>query len=98
MCHLSSNFLRRTVRSLQRIYLPYRCQHVRSPPELVVERALRSIKLDSYETTLVRNFCIIAHVDHGMKQYFSETEYMIDPRSRKVNSSRSADGIDRSHT
>ena len=65
MYHLPSQFFRRAVRSLQRIYLPHRCQHAQNPPDLVVERALRSMKLDVYETKLVRNFCIIAHVDHG---------------------------------
>ena len=59
--------LKRTLRSLQRIYPACRFQHAnQNPPSLVVERAIRSIKLDTFETALVRNFCIIAHVDHGI--------------------------------
>ncbi|CAF5088523.1 unnamed protein product, partial [Rotaria socialis] len=54
-----------TLGSLKRIYAPCRFQHAQNPPPLVVERALRSIKMDTFETPLVRNFCIIAHVDHG---------------------------------
>jgi hypothetical protein len=64
---LFSYFFKRTLRSWQRIYIPCRCQHVENPQPLVVERALRSIKLDTFDTPLVRNFCIIAHVDHGMQ-------------------------------
>ncbi|CAF0880424.1 unnamed protein product [Adineta steineri] len=63
--HSVSCFFQRTLRSLQRIYIPCRFQHAQNPPPLVVERALRSIKMDTYETPLIRNFCIIAHVDHG---------------------------------
>jgi hypothetical protein len=64
---LFSYCFKRTLRSLQRIYTPCRFQHAnQNPPPLVVERALRSIKMDTFETPLVRNFCIIAHVDHGI--------------------------------
>ena len=63
--NLISSFFQRTLRSVQRIYTPCRCQHVQNQAPLVVERALRSIKMDAYDTSLVRNFCIIAHVDHG---------------------------------
>ncbi|CAF1526274.1 unnamed protein product [Rotaria magnacalcarata] len=63
--HFTSLFLKRTLGSLKRIYAPCRFQHAQNPPPLVVERALRSIKMDTFETPLVRNFCIIAHVDHG---------------------------------
>jgi hypothetical protein len=64
---LFSYCFKRTLRSLQRIYPSCRFQHTnQNSPPLVVERALRSIKVDAYETPLVRNFCIIAHVDHGI--------------------------------
>jgi hypothetical protein len=68
---LFSYVFKRTLRSLQRIYIPCRFQHAQNPPDLVVERALRSIKMDTFETPLVRNFCIIAHVDHGSKFFQS---------------------------
>ncbi|CAF4733098.1 unnamed protein product [Rotaria sp. Silwood1] len=63
--NFTSLFLKRTLRSLQRIYAPCRFQHAQNQTPLVVERALRSIKMDTFDTSLVRNFCIIAHVDHG---------------------------------
>ncbi len=65
--HVFNYFFKRTLRSIQRIYIPCRYQHDQNPAALVVERALRSIKMDTFETPLVRNFCIIAHVDHGIK-------------------------------
>jgi hypothetical protein len=67
--NFTSLFFKRTLRSLQRIYTPCRFQHTQNPQSLVVERALRSIKMDAFETDLVRNFCIIAHVDHGIDFY-----------------------------
>ena len=62
-----SSFCQRTIRSLYRIYVPCRFQYTQDQSTLVVERALRSIKMDAYETPLIRNFCIIAHVDHGIE-------------------------------
>ena len=64
-------FLKRTLHCLQRITIPCRFQHTQKPPDLVVERALRSIKMDTFETPLIRNFCIIAHVDHGIEIFLS---------------------------
>lgn len=61
----TSVFFKRTLRSLQRIYVSSRFQHTQNQQPLVVERALRSIKIDAFDTSLIRNFCIIAHVDHG---------------------------------
>jgi hypothetical protein len=70
------SFSQRTLRSWQRIYIPYRFQHAQNPPPLVVERALRSMKMDTYETPLVRNFCIIAHVDHGSNFFLSSSRIL----------------------
>lgn len=68
MYHLRSFVLQRNFRrSFQ--FVRSQSQHANNPPELVVERALRSIKLDHFETKYVRNFCIIAHVDHGEKLF-----------------------------
>ena len=67
-----SSFCQRTIRSLYRIYVPCRFQHAQDQSTLVVERALRSIKMDAYDTPLVRNFCIIAHVDHGIASVIHE--------------------------
>ena len=58
--------IQRQTRCLRKYFLSHRYQHVSSPTDLVVERAIRSIKMDKFETNLIRNFCIIAHVDHGL--------------------------------
>lgn len=74
--NFASLFFKRTLRSLKLTYSPCRFQHVQNQPPLVVERALRSIKMDAFETPLIRNFCIIAHVDHGSKSYFLSFSYL----------------------